>query len=757
MPANNASTAQESLHLKPEQWDSEHQEILMIDGMHCGSCAIAVEALLKKQPGVRDAAVNFAADVALICWDTEKPPLANLQQAVARLGYRLHDSVDPERSKFQAESVRKHLQRRLAVAVVFGMWSMMPALLIYLASFGAVEPEVLWPLALASGLFAVPVVLYSGSHFYRVGWRTLIAGAPGLDSLIFLAVFAACIISTWQLFSGSHHVYFDAAVMLITFQLIASLLDTSVRRRASEVIRRYLQDVPERVTVKAADGKLETRLAKDVSVGERIFLQAGDPLALDGDVLWGHGQVDLSMLTGEHLPQSAGPGGELFAGCQLVEGELELTVTAIIGRRRIDRLSRSISALLSRKTSLQRLTDRIARILLPVIVTAAALAVGLALFQGVSAPEAAARGLAVMIISCPCALSLAIPLVITMGHANMISRGIVLRDPAALEAAAKVEAIIFDKTGTLTTAVPSVDTITPAGQWKESTLLQLARDILKESAHPVAKGLAADTASGPAAASDGARESIAGAGTRWVSGETTALAGQASWLRKQGVEVPSTEDTGMSVYLACNGLYAGKIGFKETLRPETVSTINQLTRQGFTIYLLSGDTHNACLDFAERLGIPSKHVISGYSPEQKHRFIETIEKQANVVFVGDGLNDGLALAGARLGVAVGDASSVAGAAAAIYLTESIAKVPATLLLARRARKLMHQNLFWAVGYNAVVIPLAVSGWVQPVIAAIAMSLSSVCVLLNSLRMQKQVSGEDLNNTSPAISGEASPA
>ncbi|MBQ0762336.1 MAG: cation-translocating P-type ATPase [Marinobacter psychrophilus] len=752
MPANNASTAQEFLHR-----DFEHQEILMIEGMHCGSCAIAVEALLKKQPGVRDAAVNFAADVALICWDTEKPPLASLQQAVARLGYRLHVSVDPERSKLQAESVRKHLQRRLAVAVVFGMWSMMPALLIYLAPFGAPEPEVLWPLALASGLFAVPVVLYSGSHFYRVGWRTLIAGAPGLDSLIFLAVFAACIISTWQLFSGSHHVYFDAAVMLITFQLIARLLDTSVRGRASEVIRRYLQDVPERVTVKASDGKLETRLAKDVSAGERIFLQAGDQLALDGNVFRGHGQADLSMLTGEHLPQLLGPGDELFAGCQLVEGELELTVTAITGQRRIDRLSRSISALLSRKTTLQRLTDRIAQILLPVIVAAAALAVVLALFQGVSAPEAAARGLAVMIISCPCALSLAIPLVITMGHANMISRGIVLRDPAALEAAAKIGAIVFDKTGTLTTGVPSVDTITPAGQWTENTLSQLARDILRESAHPVAKGLAADTASGLATASDGTRESIAGAGTRWVHGVNTALAGQASWLRKQGVEVPSTEDTGMSVYLACNGLYAGKIGFKETLRPEAVSTINQLTRQGFTIYLLSGDTHNACLDFAERLGISSKRVISGYSPEQKHRFIETIEKQTNVVFVGDGLNDGLALAGARLGIAVGNAASVAGAAAAVYLTESIVKVPATLQLARRARKLMHQNLFWAVGYNAVVIPLAIIGWVQPVIAAIAMSLSSVCVLLNSLRMQKQVSGDDPNNTPPVVNRAASPA
>ncbi|MFP3976503.1 heavy metal translocating P-type ATPase [Marinobacter sp. KMM 10035] len=746
MAANNGSTAQEH----------HNQDILMIEGMRCGSCAIAVEALLKKQPGVSDAAVNFAADVAMICWDKEKPSLANLQQAVARLGYRLHSSVDPDRSKLQAESVRKHLQRRLAVAVVFGMWSMMPALLIYLAPLGAVEPEVLWPLAIASGLFAAPVLFYSGSHFYRVGWRTLLAGTPGLDSLIFLAVFASSIISTWQLFAGSYHVYFDAAVMLITSQLIARLLDTSVRRRASEIIRRYLQQVPEQVTLKASGGTRETRPAKDVKTGERIILQAGEQLALDGQIVQGHGQADLSMLTGEHMPQPLGPGADMLAGCQLVEGELELVVTANIGQRRIDQLSRSISALLSRKTTLQRLTDRIARILLPVIVIAATLAVGLALVQGVPMPEAAARGLAVMIISCPCALSLAIPLVITMGHATMISRGIVLQDPAALEAAADVGAIVFDKTGTLTTGEPSVDSIAPAGQWTDDELLKLAQDTLSESAHPVARGLMAKTTLPLALAPDGTRESFAGAGTRWINKGNTALAGRASWLREQGVDVPPTEDTGMGVHLAFNGLYAGKIGFQETLRPESAATIRRLINQGYAIYILSGDTRKACLDLAMRLGVPPEHVLAEYSPEQKHRFIDNLEKQTPTVFVGDGLNDGLALAGARLGIAVGNAASATGAAAAVYLTESIDKVPATLQLAQRARKLMYQNLFWAVGYNALVIPLAVMGWIQPVIAAVAMSLSSLCVLLNSLRMQKQVAG-DAPDSTPAVSQTTAPA
>lgn len=752
MPARDAHSA------NTPQEPPQQQQILMVEGMRCGSCAIAVEALLKKQPGVSDAAVNFAADVALITWDKKQPAFSSLQRAVARLGYQLSDSFDPDRSALQAASVRKHLQWRLAVAAVFGMWCMMPALLIYLAPLGVVEPKVLWPLAIASGLFAVPVVLYSGSHFYRVGFRTLLAGAPGLDSLIFLAVFAACIISTWQLVAGSHHVYFDAAVMLITFQLIARLLDTSVRRKASDIIRRYLQDVPEQVITREPDGSRGTRAALDVKAGDRIILRAGEQLALDGKIVSGQGQADLAMLTGEHQPRLLDPGSEMLAGCQLVEGELELRVTAVTGERRIDRLSRSISALLSRKTTLQRLTDRIARILLPVILIAAALAVGLALLQGAPLPQAAARGLAVMIISCPCALSLAIPLVITMGHAHMVGLGIVLRDPAALEAAADFSpgAIVFDKTGTLTTGTPCISQVTPAGQWHESSLLQLARSILDDSDHPVALGLHAEVPLQTSHPLTGTRESFAGAGTRWKNGSETALAGHANWLRSQGIEVPDTEDTGMNIHIAHNGLYAGKISFQETLRPEALSTIQYLVRQGHVVYLLSGDTRKACLDLAERLGIPGKHVLSGYSPEQKQGFIDNLEQHTPVVFIGDGLNDGLALAGARFGIAVGSAAPASGEAAAVYLTSSIAQVPVTFLLAKRARRLMHQNLFWAVSYNALVIPLAVAGWIQPVIAAIAMSLSSLCVLLNSLRMQSTVPGDDTD--SPArTSPETSPA
>src|SRR5690554_5682943 len=721
--------------LKAEHHSNTHESVLMVDGMHCSSCAIAVEAALKKQPNVSNANVNFAADVAVIYWRDKQPNMAHLQAAIARLGYKLHSNSNHQQRQQQADNTRKSLQLRLAVAVVFGMWSMMPAVLIYLAPLGLVAPSALWPLAIASGVFATPVVLYSGTHFYRVGWRTFLARAPGLDSLISLATVSACAISVYNLWQKSAHVYFDTAVMLITFQLIARLLETGVRRRATEVIHRLLQDLPTHITTIAANGQRLTQLLTEVKTGQRIVLEAGQTLALDGTVDHGLGLADLSMLSGEHEPALISAGSTLLAGCKLLEGELTLSVTEPVGHRRIDALTRSISALLGLKSSLQRLTDRIAGILLPIVISAALCAIGLAYWQGLNGTDMAARALAVLIVTCPCALSLAIPLVITMGHARMIENGIILREPSALEAAADVDVIVFDKTGTLSTHQPGVKLLQPQPRVSQERLIQLALHILADSPHPVATGLNNAYQASHTIDPQGERKSFIGQGTQWTYGNNKALAGNASWLKQQGVAVSNKRDLGMNVHLALNGQYMGHIVFSETPQPEAQGVIQQLQQQGFLLYMLSGDTQQACSEMAQQLGFNPSHVLFNQSPEDKLGFIQQLQKSHKVAFVGDGLNDTLALASATLGIAVGEANTATSSAGAIYLSGSIGKLGLTLNMAKRARLLMRQNLVWAIGYNAIVLPIAVIGWVQPVIAAIAMSLSSLCVLFNSLRMR----------------------
>lgn len=709
------------------------ERVLAVEGMHCAACAAAVEARLRRQPGVIEAAVNFTADSAVLRWESATTSFVRLQRVVARLGYRLRDPDASEEADSDVDPIRRSLQWRLAVAIFFGMWSMMPSLLIYLAPLGLVEPGVTWPLAIAAGVLATPVILYSGSHFYRVGWRTLRVGAPGLDTLIGTAVMAASLVSIWHLLHGSADVYFDAAVMLITFQLLARLIDSGVRRRASAIIRGYLSLTPEEVRI-WQDGAWRPMATGRVTVGERLRLQAGEELALDGRILTGEGEMDLSSLSGEAAPRPVGPGDRLEAGCRLLAGELELCVTAGVGERRLDAIARSVRVLLSRKSAMQRLADRLARWLLPLILAAAALTVGLGIAQGQPPDLLVVNGLAVLIIACPCALSLAIPLVVVLGHARLVTLGILFRDPAALEAAAATQVVIFDKTGTLTTGTPSLASIEPTEATSAVALRQLAVDALYGVAHPIARGLEAGVSPSPDAA-QGRREVHPGDGVAWHRETTLTLAGRAGWLRERGVALPACEDHGMTLHLAQNSRYLGRLLFRETLRPEAPATVRRLQAAGYPLYLLSGDTPRACGEIAATLGIPPERVLANHSPEQKSDFVASLERHRGVAFVGDGVNDGLALAGARLGIAVGAATATASQAAAVTLPDGLIRLPDTLRLARRARRLMRGNLGWAIGYNTLAIPLAVAGWIAPVIAAVAMTLSSLCVLANSLRIR----------------------
>lgn len=707
------------------------EAILFVRDMHCGSCAAAVESLLRRQPGVLDAAVNFAAGTALLRWDTARTSAQKLARVVRRLGYRLHQAP-PDAKSQGVDLARKKLQWRLATAVVFGMWCMMPALLVYLAPLGLVEPEITWPLALASGVFALPVITYSGSHFYRAGWRTLKMGVPGLDTLITFAVAAASLLSVWRLMQGESHVYFDAAVMLITFQLVARLLDTSVRRKATDVIHHYLARSNGRL-VTLDDGSSRKLRADEIAPGTRIIPEAGQPLSLDGYVEAGKGLVDFTLMTGESEPQVVGASDQLFAGCVLIEGDLRLRVTASVGQRRLDSITRSIHSLLCRKTALQRLTDRIARVLLPTVILAALASILLAEFQGESITEALARGLGVLIISCPCALSLAIPLVIIIGYARLTNRGILLQDPAAFELAADIRVVVFDKTGTLTTDRPTIAALIPEPGWSRQTLLQLAINALQGSSHPIARGLASEgTPSLPP--SIGTRSTVHGQGSSWQLGDHSVLAGRSEWLQNQGVPIQDPPDSGMSLHVALDGRYAGRIDFRERLNPEALALVQKLKASGIAVYLLSGDTRNSALKLAEHLEIPASRVMSESSPEKKLAFIENLKRYYPTAFIGDGFNDGLALSSASIGIAINSATELAQSAAAVKLTGGLSGVADIIDFARNAKRTMRQNLVWALAYNGLALPLAITGLVQPVIAAIAMSLSSICVLVNSSRL-----------------------
>ncbi|MDN3519887.1 HAD-IC family P-type ATPase, partial [Aquisalimonas lutea] len=580
----------------------QEEAALQVEGMMCAGCAAAVAATLQRQPGVVSAGVNFAADAATVTWDPSRTSLEALQAATRKLGYTVRPAGEGGAGDRPRSAFRRSLQIRLAVAVCFGMWSMMAAVLIYLAPLGVVEPWAHWHLAVASGALALPVLGYSGAGFYVAGWRTLRARVPGMDTLITAAVLAAVVVSVVQLLRGSPDVYFDAAVMLITFQLVARLIDLSVRRNATRAIHAYLGALPERA--RRRDGDTESDVAVvELQPGDRIRVAPGEAVPVDGVVDAGRSAVSRALITGESTLQPCGQGDAVLAGTRNGDGALIVRVTAGAGKRRIDALARSVRQLLSRKSALQRLTDRMAQGLLAVVLAGAGLAAALAAAGGDTAIEAATRALAVLIVTCPCALSLAVPLVgvTTVGAAGR--NGIIFRDPAVLESAARARTIVFDKTGTLTESHPAVAGTEPVSGVTDGELAACAADAMDGTSHPLAAGLRKRAGTPPTTVT-GQRQVVPGEGTIWHGTAVTVHAGRARWLRRAGIGVPAAEDRGTELCVARNGVFIGRIQFAETVRPEAREVVGALRAQGYRLHLLSGDSASACRRVADRLGIP---------------------------------------------------------------------------------------------------------------------------------------------------------
>lgn len=707
-----------------------------IDGMFCGGCAATVERALARIPGVEAASVSFVSDAALVRHNADRVSRATLASVIAKLGYSarsLADNDDEAGSAARNAFLRNH-QIRLAVAICFGMWSMFASAAGYLGQIPT--PELEWAVAVASGLLALPVLLYSGLAFYRLGWRSLRVGAPGMEALITLAVAAAAAVSITNLMRGSAHVYFDAAVMLITFQLIARITDFNVRRSAGDAARRLLTLAPERARRIGADGS-ETVHPRELAVGDQIEVRPGERLPADGRVTSGESQLDASLITGEAVPHTTRPGDTVLAGMLVLDGVLRIAVSAVSGAREIDILATEVRRLITGKTALARLADVVARWLLPVIVIAALLACLLAVVTGAGWQMGITRALAVVIVTCPCALSLAVPMAITAATSAAARRGIVLRDPGLLESATRIDTVLFDKTGTLTEGKLSILAVHCVPGVARGEVLAAASRAEYGSTHPIGKAIrAAVTKAGDETFEVPPKfRELAGRGV-----ETTDRRGQvwrvgsSRWFRELGL-VPMEADVPVSasrVQVAIGQSVLGVIELADALRPEAHAIIGHLQKRGYRLLLASGDSAGPVASVANALGIESHH---GLRPNDKLQLIRELQTQGcGVAFVGDGLNDGPALAAADLGIAVGSASDLAKSAAAVgLLREGLVPVVSALILTRQAGRVLKQNLIWALAYNALVLPAAIAGYVYPLFAAVAMAASSISVSLNAVR------------------------
>ncbi|MCC5882341.1 MAG: cation-translocating P-type ATPase [Halomonas sp.] len=709
------------------------EKLYSVHGLWCTSCALAVEAQLMRLRGVESASVHYPSATLLVQGRPEALDESRMAAAVNRLGYRLGppEAIGDAEARLDAES--RYLTLRLLLAVAFGMWTMLASLLIYAGAMPSSELDLI--MAWVSGAFSIPVVTYVALPFYRAGWRTARARRPGMDALVSLGTLTAVGVSLWLLVRGSAEVYFDTAVMLVALLLVGRLVETLCRHRGLRALK-ALHQPPGNVQRWEGAGWQPCALER-VRVGDRLWVERDETLPLDGILLDAEALLDLSPLTGESAPRRSLPGDAIAAGCRNFGAALVLEVTAPVGQCRLDRLREQMWWQQARKGELQRLADRFAGWLSPLAAVLALFTLAAAWIAGVPAEEAWVRALSVLVVACPCAVGLAIPLAGLAGSGQALERGVAIRDPSTFEVLARIRSAAFDKTGTLTAGEPHVQAFKSIAGYGEAELLSLASLAARGSEHPLARAVrryARDAS--PAHDLDVVEaEEVGGLGRRVLLGDgRQLLMGSRGWLAEQGVATDRVDDSGGSeVLLACDGLLLARFTLGEEALPGTAETLAGLRRQGVTLALISGDRAQAVRNLGNQVGMRPEECFAGRSPEAKAKLLAAMPQPS--LYVGDGLNDVLGLATASVGVAPLGASATAQEGASVALLKpGVAGIEVAWHLARLTRRVMRQNLILSGVYNLLALGLAVAMPIPPLVAVLAMVASSLSVVANSARL-----------------------
>lgn len=713
-----------------------------LEGMWCNGCALAIEARLARLPGITRVGVDYASATLLVEGDPEVIGRKALAPKVARLGYRLVDLTSALDGEARLDAESRRLTARLLVAAMFGMWTMLASLLIYAGAMP--EPRLERVLAWVSGAFSLPVVLYAGLPFYVAAWRTLRASRPGMDALVSLGVGGAMGVSLWLLWQGSAHVYFDTAVMLILLLLAGRWVELLARYRGLRA-QKELVVRPELVWVLRAEEEELVALA-DVALGERVIVASGDILPLDGELLDDGARLDLSPLTGESRSRHITRGDRVAAGSRNCGEALTLVVSARAGECRMDNLYRQMQRLQATKGGMRLVAERFAAWLSPLALGLTLVTLVGLLLMGVAAEEALVRALSVLVVACPCAVGLAVPLASLAGSARALERGVVFRDPAALEQAGRVRSVAFDKTGTLTLGELRVTSIQSAPGLTKSELLCLAAMVEEGSEHPVGRAIRRCALAEGALmdASPWRAEECPGHGRRaWLEApepgdlqDACLRIGTPGWLEALGVEVPEghrDDPVSTRVDLARDRHWLGTFWLADVPDPAAAPLIASLRGEGTRVALISGDRQLLVQRLAAELGIEAVACYHERTPEQKLALVAALPRPS--LYVGDGINDAPALAAATLGVAPLGASRAASEAAAIQLLRpGPGGVREAIDTARMTRRVMRQNLWLSTLYNILALSLVIWMPIPPQMAVLAMVLSSLSVVANSARL-----------------------
>ncbi|MFN3855197.1 MAG: heavy metal translocating P-type ATPase [Phreatobacter sp.] len=699
---------------------------LAVDGITCAACMPIIEQGLAAEPGIAAARVNLTNRRVSVEWREGALTPQAIVDRLARLGFKAYP-FDPKHAESAEAREAQFLLKCLGVAGFAMMNIMLLSVSVWSGNVTDITQEQRDFFHWLSALIAVPAVAYAGRPFFRSARQALAARELNMDVPISLGVLLAVGMSLAETWRSATHAYFDSAVMLLFFLLTGRYLEQLMRRKTRAVAANIAALKAETAVKILEDGTLRQVPIAAITAGDRVLVRPGERISVDGMVIEGCSEIDQSLVTGETLPATVGPGRPVYAGTLNSSGALTVAVTAAARGTLLDEVSRLLETAVESRTAYRQLADRAAQLYSPVV-HVAALATFLGwMLVGAEWQQALIIAITVLIITCPCALGLAIPAVQVVASGALFKANVLLQSGDALERLAEADTIVFDKTGTLTLPEPGLADAAAV----PPELLDVAGRLAAASHHPLAMALA--RAAGIDTPAPGAVEEP-GRGVRAVIDGIEARLGNAAFCQAEAeAGVTAERHPDASVICLAWGQRRQAFAIRQALRPDARPVVEALARAGYRLEIVSGDRPEAVSAVAGDLGLAT--FAGGLKPADKIARLEALKAAGRkVLMVGDGLNDAPALAAAHVSMSPITAVHLAQAAAdAIFLGDRLAPVAEALALARRARRLMTENLWLAVIYNAFAVPIAVLGWVTPLIAALAMSGSSVIVTANALR------------------------
>lgn len=726
-----------------------------VTGMSCAVCAGSVESMVSAQQGVKEAAVNYAAQTLKVTYnDVEVNPLA-MQKAVQSIGYDL--IVDTENAtQKQAEAQQDHY-KKLKNNFIYAAILTLPVLVIGMFLMDMPYANYIM-LALSA-----PVLFVAGRGFFVNAFKQASHGKANMDTLVAMSTGIAFLFSLFNTFypqfwhkQGLHpHVYYEAASVVIVFIMLGKLLEEKAKSNTSSAIKKLMGLQPNTVLVLKNGAEVVQPLA-EVNVGDIIIVKPGEKVAVDGTVTDGNSFVDESMISGEPVPVEKQTGDKVLAGTINQKGSFRFRAEKVGADTMLAHIIKMVQDAQGSKAPVQKLVDKIAGIFVPVVIGIALLSFAVWLLAG--GQHALTHGLmalvTVLVIACPCALGLATPTAIMVGVGKGAEEGILIKDAEALELGHKVNAIVFDKTGTLTVGKPEVNELL----WADTALHNMSNlksiflSLEKQSEHPLAGAIVAfDDLKDALTIKLDAFESIIGRGVQAAYNGVTYYAGSHKLVAEKQISIPADlgeavtrfkDEAKTVIYFADDEQVRAVAAISDAVKDGSAEAVRQLIRQGIEVYMLTGDNQQTAAAIARQAGI--KHYQADVLPSDKAGFIKQLQQQGKIVaMAGDGINDSQALAQADVSIAMGKGADIAMDVAKITLVSSdLMQVPKALRLSRLTVKAIRQNLFWAFIYNLIGIPIAagilypVNGFLlNPMIAGAAMALSSVSVVSNSLRLK----------------------